>query len=81
MATNAQSAAARRAVSPRQGDEPFFFIGAVIILMLWLYIAGVVILLGSEINALVEHYSPRGKLKGEKKEGERPANGRPAHSG
>lgn len=47
-------------------------IGAVIILMLWLYIAGLVILVGSEINALVEHYSPKGKRKGEKKEGERP---------
>jgi membrane protein len=45
-------------------------IGAVIILMLWLYIAGLVILLGSEINALVEHYSPEGKEKGEKKEKE-----------
>lgn len=31
-------------------------IGAVIILMLWLYIAGVVILLGSEINSLLESY-------------------------
>ena len=46
-------------------------LGAVIILMLWLYIAGLVILLGSEINALVEHYSPHGKRKGEKVEGPR----------
>ena len=46
-------------------------IGAVIILMLWLYIAGLVILIGSEINVLVEHYSPKGKQKGEKKEGQR----------
>lgn len=30
-------------------------IGAVIILMLWLYMIGVVILLGSEVNALIEH--------------------------
>lgn len=45
-------------------------IGAVIILMLWLYIAGLVILIGSEVNSLVEHYSPHGKEKGEKKEGE-----------
>jgi membrane protein len=45
-------------------------IGAVIILMLWLYIAGLVILIGAEVNSLVEHYSPRGKEKGEKKEGE-----------
>jgi membrane protein len=41
-------------------------IGAVVILMLWLYIAGFVILIGSEINALIEHYSPEGKRKGEK---------------
>lgn len=41
-------------------------IGAVIILMLWLYIAGVVILLGSEVNALIEHYSKEGKSKGQK---------------
>lgn len=47
-------------------------IGAVIILMLWLYIAGLVILIGSEINALLEHYSPEGKRKGELQEGERP---------
>lgn len=46
-------------------------IGAIIILMLWLYIAGLVILIGSEINSLVEHHSPEGKRKGEKKEGNR----------
>jgi membrane protein len=45
-------------------------IGAVIVLMLWLYIAGLVILLGSEINALLEHTSSKGKNKGEKNEGE-----------
>lgn len=41
-------------------------LGAVIVLMLWLYIAGLVILLGSEINVLVEHHSPQGKNLGER---------------
>jgi membrane protein len=53
-------------------------IGAVIILMLWLYIAGLVILIGSEINALLEHYSSKGKRKGEKKEGQRRGGARAA---
>jgi membrane protein len=48
-------------------------IGAVIILMLWLYIAGLVILVGSEINVLIEHHSPDGKVRGEKSQGERAA--------
>jgi membrane protein len=43
-------------------------IGAVVVLMLWLNITGYVILLGSEVNALTEHYNPEGKNKGEKKE-------------
>lgn len=49
-------------------------IGAVIVLMLWLYIAGLTILLGSEINALVEHHAPQGKEKGERVEGEKERN-------
>ncbi|GAB6057308.1 YihY/virulence factor BrkB family protein [Desulfonatronum parangueonense] len=51
-------------------DATYGSIGAVIILMLWLYVAGLVILIGSEINAVLEHYSSHGKRKGEKKEGE-----------
>lgn len=41
-------------------------LGAVIILLFWLYLIGIVILLGSEVNALVEHYAREGKNKGEK---------------
>lgn len=52
-------------------DATYGSIGAVIVLMLWLYIAGLVILLGSEINALIEHHSPAGKDKGEHRAGER----------
>jgi len=34
-------------------------IGAVIILMLWLYVTGLSILLGSEINSMIEYYNSR----------------------
>jgi membrane protein len=46
-------------------------VGAMIVLMLWLYIAGLSILLGSEINALVEHHAQGGKVKGEHRPGEK----------
>lgn len=36
-------------------DATYGSIGAVIILMLWLYIAGLVILIGAEIDAIVKH--------------------------
>jgi membrane protein len=53
-------------------DATYGSIGAVIVLMMWLYITGLVILIGSEINALLEHYSARGKRKGEKHEAHHP---------
>ena len=46
-------------------------VGAVILLLLWLYIAGLTLLFGAEVNALVEHHSPEGKEKGEKVEGQK----------
>jgi len=42
-------------------------IGTVIVLMLWLYITGLVFLVGSEVNVVIEHYHPKGKNMGEKK--------------
>lgn len=52
-------------------------LGAVIMLLFWLYLTGWVILFGSEVNALVEHYSAEGKPKGQKREV--PRRGGPLH--
>jgi membrane protein len=46
-------------------------IGGVMVLMLWFYISGVVILLGAEMNAEIEHASSYGKQPGEKVPGQR----------
>jgi len=48
-------------------------IGGVIVLLTWLYLSGVVFVLGGEINALVEHLSPEGKAVGARSAGEKPA--------
>lgn len=48
-------------------------IGAVIVLMLWLYLTGLVILVGSEVNVLYESSVPEGKERGEKVRGEKAA--------
>jgi len=51
-------------------------IGGVIVAMLWMYISGLAILAGAEFNAEIEHASPWGKEKGEKRPGERRKLGR-----
>ncbi len=48
--------------------------------MMWLYIAGIAILIGSEINALIEHHSPAGKDKGERAPGEKSSQWSPRHA-
>ena len=50
--------------------ETYGLIGAVMILLLWFYISGLVILIGAEMNAEIEHASPRGKNPGEKVSGQ-----------
>lgn len=41
--------------------ETYGLLGAVMILLLWFYISGLVILVGAEMNAEIEHASPHGK--------------------
>jgi membrane protein len=41
-------------------------IGAIIVLLTWMYVSGLVILIGGEINSVIEHASPKGKGEGEK---------------
>lgn len=51
-------------------------IGGVIVAMLWLYISGLAIMVGAEMNAVIEHAAPWGKEAGEKRPGERKKLGR-----
>lgn len=44
-------------------------LGGVILLMLWFWITGLVIVIGAEMNAEIEHASPWGKAPGEKSPG------------
>lgn len=41
-------------------------VGAVIVLLLYLYISAAVLLFGAEVNAVIEHHAPRGKRPGQK---------------
>ena len=51
--------------------ETYGAIGAIMVLMLWFYISGMVILIGAEMNAEIEHASPYGKDEGEKAPGQK----------
>ena len=46
-------------------------IGGVILLMLWLYLSGVVLLVGAEINSEIEHAAARRGAPTAKAEGQR----------
>lgn len=52
-------------------NETYGTLGGVMVLMLWLYMSGLVIVVGAELNAEIEHASPHGKDPGEKVPGER----------
>jgi membrane protein len=47
-------------------DATYGSLGGVIVLLLWMWISAQVLLLGAEINAIIEHWSPEGKAPGEK---------------
>lgn len=53
-------------------------LGAVIVLMLWLYLTGAAILIGGEVNSEIEHAAAKAGAPDAKKEGEKapPGNGR-----
>jgi hypothetical protein len=52
-------------------NKTYGSLAAVIIFLMWLWITNVVILLGAEMNAEIEHASPYGKDEGEKVPGEK----------
>jgi membrane protein len=47
-------------------NKTYGSIGAVIVLLTWMYVAGFIILVGGEINSEIEHAAPGGKAPGEK---------------
>jgi membrane protein len=51
--------------------EAYGAIGGVMVLMLWFYISALAILIGAEMNAVIEHASPYGKEPGEKVPGQK----------
>ncbi|MCA1826047.1 MAG: YihY/virulence factor BrkB family protein [Myxococcales bacterium] len=53
-------------------DRTYGSIGGVIVLMTWLYVTGLIFIVGGEINALLEHESREGKAKGARAPGEAP---------
>ena len=47
-------------------DKAYGTLGAIILTLLWFYITGLVMIIGAEMNAEIEHASPWGKELGEK---------------
>ncbi len=53
-----------------QFNKMYGTIGAAIVVLLWFYLSGLVLLVGAELNSELEHASPYGKNEGEKVPGE-----------
>jgi membrane protein len=56
--------------------ETYGALGGAMVLLLWFYMSGLVLLLGAVMNAKIEHAAPIGKNPGEKVEGQRRRIGR-----
>jgi membrane protein len=52
-------------------NETYGTIGGIMVLLLWLYISGLCVIIGAEMNAEIEHASAHGKAPGEKVPGQR----------
>jgi membrane protein len=49
-------------------DETYGALGGFVVLLFWMWISSLVLLLGAEVNAFIEHRSPEGKREGAKSE-------------
>jgi membrane protein len=47
-------------------DKTYGSIAGVIVLLLWMWLSSLVLLVGAETNAIIEHRSPEGKREGAK---------------
>ena len=54
-------------------DATYGSIGGMIVLLTWLYLTGLIFILGGEINAILEHAAHEGKARGARSAGEVPA--------
>jgi len=52
-------------------DKAYGTLGAIILTLLWFYLTGLVMIIGAEMNAEIEHASPWGKEPGEKVAGQK----------
>jgi membrane protein len=52
-------------------DKTYGALGGVIVMLLWMWISSLVLLLGAEVNAFIEHRSPEGKREGAKRRSDR----------